>query len=207
MKLCSLLGTLLTLAFATDLAAQATRPKGEVKGETATRPTPPIKQEEAFAGPKLDEKAFTHYGEGAHAGPVVTIQDVLAKPELYDGKSIRLGGTIGSVCQKKGCWMRVGEAGSDVFVRFKDYGFFMPLDSAGAEVVMEGVFKVTELSVAQQQHYLEDAKKFDEAKKVTQPKKEFSFMAQGVGMKNPPAAKTGEAKGGTPPAPAEGTKK
>lgn len=187
------LATLLTLVFTTGLAAQSTKPKAEA----ASRPSgvQPVKKEEPFAGPKLDDKTFTHYGEGAHAGKALTVAEVLKDPSAYDGKQIRVSGNIGSVCQKKGCWMRVGAPESDIFVRFKDYGFFMPLDSAGREIVFEGVFKVSEISVEQQRHYLEDAKKPEEAKKITEPKKEFTFLAQGVAMKGAAPVKTNESSG------------
>lgn len=193
MKHTKALATLVILAFATSLAAQSTKPKAEATSRPAG--VQPVKKEDPFAGPKLDEKTFTHYGEGAHAGKALTVAEVLKDPSAYDGKQIRVTGNIASVCQKKGCWMRVGAADSDIFVRFKDYGFFMPLDSAGKEIVFEGVFKVSEISVEQQKHYLEDAKKPEEAKKVTQPKKEFTFLAQGVAMKGAAAVKTDESAG------------
>jgi len=38
-------------------------------------------------------------------------------------------------------------------VRFKDYGFFMPLDASGKEVIVAGKAFVTEVSVADLKHY------------------------------------------------------
>lgn len=199
MKLNTVLGTLLTLVIANDLCAQSTRPKAKAATRTTSQPG---KGEEAFAGAKLDDKAFAHFGEGVHAGKSLTVAEVLAEPEAFDGKQIRVTGNINSVCQTKGCWMYVGEAKSEIMVRFKDYGFFMPLDSAGKQVVFEGVFKITEQSVAQQKHYLEDAKKPEEAAKVTTPKKVFGFMAQGVAIQNAAPAKAGSSDKGAvvPPA-------
>lgn len=204
MKLSHVFGTLLTLVIAGDLCAQSTRPKAKA----ATRATTlPVKGEEAFAGAKIDDKAYAHFGEGVHEGKALTVAEVLANPEAYDGKPVRVTGNINSVCQTKGCWMRVGDPTSEIMVRFKDYGFFMPLDSAGKQTVFEGVFQITEQSVAQQKHYLEDAKKPEEAAKITAPKKVFGFMAQGVAIKNAaakPASTDHDAtkKGEPAPAPA-----
>ena len=51
-------------------------------------------------------------------------------------------------CEKKGCWMELAAdaKGPGVRVTFKDYGFFVPLDSAGRTAKVEGVVKVAELS-------------------------------------------------------------
>jgi hypothetical protein len=85
--------------------------------------------------------------------------------------------------------MKVGSAEPSVFVKFKDYAFFVPKDAAGRDVVFEGELKVTEVSVAEQRHYLEDEGKKDEAAKVTKPKLEVTFMASGVALAKPQAAK------------------
>ena len=42
------------------------------------------------------------------------------------------------------------------FVKFKDYAFFMPKDSKGQDVVVNGKAFVTEVSVDEQKHYAED---------------------------------------------------
>ena len=48
-------------------------------------------------------------------------------------------GTVTEVCKAKGCWMKVAlENGEETMVKFKDYGFFVPKDMAGKEVVING---------------------------------------------------------------------
>jgi hypothetical protein len=78
--------------------------------------------------------------------------------------------------------MKVEKAdGEKLMVKFKDYGFFMPKNIEGKEVVLEGEAIVKEVSVKQQQHYAKDAgKSEEEIKKITQPKKETQFIAKGV---------------------------
>ena len=69
-------------------------------------------------------------------------------------------------------------------VRFKDYGFFMPLDAAGKEVIVAGKAFVKEVSVADLKHYAEDAgKSSEEIATITEPAMEFAFEANGVLLK------------------------
>ncbi|HLM46267.1 MAG TPA: DUF4920 domain-containing protein, partial [Myxococcaceae bacterium] len=60
-------------------------------------------------------------------------------------------------CEKKGCWMELATAADakdpGVRVTFKDYGFFVPLDSAGSQARVEGVVQVAELSESRAKHY------------------------------------------------------
>jgi hypothetical protein len=63
----------------------------------------------------------------------VPLATVLANPDQYKDKYVRLTGKVGSVCAKKGCWVRVvpdqqtasakganTQPMKDVFVKFKD---------------------------------------------------------------------------------------
>lgn len=92
---------------------------------------------------------------------------------------------VNEVCQAKGCWMQVDlENGEQVMVKFKDYGFFMPKNIAGKEVVLNGKAFVEEVSVDEQRHYAEDAGQTpEEIAKITEPKKTLSFLADGVLLK------------------------
>ena len=73
---------------------------------------------------------------------------------------------------------------TETMVRFKDYGFFMPLDSKDREVIVEGKAFVTEVSVDDLRHYAEDAgKSTEEIAKIITQKKEFAFEANGVLIK------------------------
>jgi len=92
---------------------------------------------------------------------------------------------VDEVCQSKGCWMKLNlEDGNQVMVKFKDYGFFMPKDIAGKEVIINGIAFVDEMSVEDQRHYAEDAgKSEDEIQAIKSPKKTYSFEADGVLLK------------------------
>ena len=73
------------------------------------------------------------------------------------------------------------ENDEQVMVKFKDYGFFMPKNIAGKEVIVNGKAYVTEVSVEEQRHYAEDAgMSSEEIAMITEPKKTYSFEADGV---------------------------
>lgn len=99
-----------------------------------------------------------------------------------DSLQTQIVGEIKEVCQAKGCWMKVElESSEEVFVRFKDYGFFVPKDAAGKKVVMNGAAFFEEMSVEDQRHYAEDeGASEDELAQITAPKKTLRFEADGV---------------------------
>ena len=132
---------------------------------------------------KLDEKVYDHFGDGIVEGPAVDVAEALKNPDQYTGKTVRLQGTIDSVCQTKGCWMQLGTQSPTVFVKFKDYAFFVPKDSSGRVAIVEGTMTMKQETVEQTKHYLEDAGKHDEAAKVTEGRKLWHFLASGVAIK------------------------
>jgi hypothetical protein len=102
--------------------------------------------------------------------------------KVGDSIPSKIKAKVNSVCQAKGCWMRLDlEDGNEVMVKFKDYGFFMPKDITGKEVIINGNAFVNEVSVEEQRHYAADAGKPEEdIAKIIEPKKTFSFEADGV---------------------------
>ncbi|HKH63584.1 MAG TPA: DUF4920 domain-containing protein [Flavitalea sp.] len=121
------------------------------------------------------------YGAGSSsegAIPVSSLEKNI-KNNKFEGK---VSGKVVEVCQEKGCWMKVERPnGENLMVKFKDYGFFMPKNIVGKEVVLDGEATMKEVSVKQQRHYAEDAGKSKaEIEKIKEPKKELQFVAKGV---------------------------
>jgi hypothetical protein len=95
---------------------------------------------------------------------------------------VKVSATINEVCQVKGCWM-VLDAGEhdDIMVTFKDYGFFVPKDASGREVILEGVLQPVERSVEELRHLAQDAGKSDEEiAAITEPEVALAIEATGV---------------------------
>jgi Domain of unknown function (DUF4920) len=115
----------------------------------------------------------------AGAIEVNLLEEKLITSDTYKGK---VKGTVASVCEKKGCWMKLAQTeGDGIMIRFKDYKFFMPLNIVGKDVVLQGVAKKTVTTVEMLKHYAEDAgKSKEEIEKITAPKEEIEFIATGV---------------------------
>ena len=70
------------------------------------------------------------------------------------------------------------------FVRFKDYGFFVPLNADGSEAIVSGKAYIDVVSVEELRHYAKDGKKSqEEINKITKPKVTYAFQATGVLIK------------------------
>ncbi|MGS2726683.1 DUF4920 domain-containing protein [Psychroserpens sp. BH13MA-6] len=135
-----------------------------------------------------EEIAYASFGKeinDADALPAKRMAEHYANMTVGDSVNAKMTAKVDEVCQAKGCWMKLDlENGQQVMVKFKDYGFFMPKDIAGKEVVINGKAFVNEVPVEEQRHYAEDAgASEEEIAKITEPKKTFSFEADGVLLK------------------------
>ncbi len=107
----------------------------------------------------------------------------LASVAKVEAETVQLSGEIESTCAMKGCWMKVKLSdGKTVRVTFKDYGFFVPTSGVqGKTATVNGQLSKKEISVETLKHYAEDAgKSEEEIAKITSPKMEYAFVADGV---------------------------
>lgn len=79
-----------------------------------------------------------------------TLAAVLDKPEA--GKMVALEGVIKAACQEKGCWITFEQGDKNVHVTFEGYSFFVPKDSAGQKVKLEGRVVVKDRSKEELEH-------------------------------------------------------
>lgn len=134
------------------------------------------------------EEKFSVFGDSISSEGAITKEELLAKFEtLKEGDTIevKFRSEIKDVCQKKGCWMNMSLAeNKNTFVRFKDYGFFMPLNAAGSEAIVNGKAFVSVETVEELKHYAKDAGKSQAAiDSITEPKISYSFLSNGVLIK------------------------
>ena len=124
-------------------------------------------------------------------GKPITDQDALEAeqvPELLgtkDSVTLKLKASALSSCPKKGCWMKIkiGEE-EQMRVSFKDYGFFVPKDLAGEEVIVEGLLKKKVTDVETLKHFaMDEGASAEEIAQITEPKEEYTFVADGVLIK------------------------
>ena len=142
------------------------------------------KTTEVEAEATTEELAYASFGMEINDADALSTERML---EHYKGLkagdtvNAKMKGKIVEVCSKKGCWMTLDAGGDNtIMVKFKDYGFFMPLNAEG-EVVINGKAYVAETSVDELRHYAEDAgKSKEEIEAITDPKLEYHFLADGV---------------------------
>lgn len=113
----------------------------------------------------------------------ISMSELMGQLAKKDTVKTQLKAKVEGVCQLKGCWMNLVDTGVDesIFVKFKDYGFFMPLDLAGSNVIVDGIAYREVTSVDELRHYAEDeGKSAEEIARITEPEEELKFMADGV---------------------------
>ena len=131
---------------------------------------------------------YASFGEKFTPNKVISKDAMLKKyKNLKKGDSIpvQFKTTINSVCKKKGCWMKLDLGkGESSFVKFKDYGFFVPLNADNKEVIVNGYAFVDVVTVDELKHYAKDAgKSKDEIAKIKKPEVTYSFTSTGVYIK------------------------
>jgi len=146
------------------------------------------KKEESIEEREVIEVTYKYFGNKIIASDAIAASSMASHYKtMLVGDSInsKMIAKVNSVCQAKGCWMRLDlDDGNEVMVKFKDYGFFMPKDISGKEVIINGKAFVEEVSVDEQKHYAEDAgKSKQEIALITSPKRTYSFEADGVLLK------------------------
>lgn len=101
-------------------------------------------------------------------------------------ENVAVTGKVIDVCDKKGCWMTVETDNNEkFFVKMKDYAFFVPTALKGKNVVLEGAAETKVISVDEQKHYAEDAKKSQaEIDAISKPQEEIRFVATGIKVVN-----------------------
>lgn len=130
------------------------------------------------------ELADNQFGKAIDAKGAISYASLLEQMVGNDSLAVKVKGKVDEVCQAKGCWMSIiaDQANTeDMMVKFKDYGFFVPKDIAGREVIMEGYAFREVTPVDELQHLAKDAGKPQaEIDQITEPKVELKFLASGV---------------------------
>lgn len=135
----------------------------------------------------IQEISYASFGEAISKNQAVSKKEML---EIFnnlkpgDTIDVKFTSTVNEVCQSKGCWMKIDLGDEETMVRFKDYGFFVPKNIAGHEVILQGKAFLEEMTIEDQRHFAEDANATDEElAEITTPKRTYSFEAKGVLLK------------------------
>jgi hypothetical protein len=132
--------------------------------------------------------ADTFLKRGAAIGNAekVSLAKVLASPDKFVGKTVRIEGVVVRSCKMEGCWAEIApdiDSKSSVRVKMKDHAFFIPLQSAGSFARAEGVLSVKTLKKEEVDHLInEDGAKFDN-RNADGSVTEVSFEATGIELR------------------------
>jgi hypothetical protein len=77
------------------------------------------------------------HGKAITEPGAVTLADVARDPNTFATKTFVVKGTVSAVCEHRGCWMELGDAGSSAHLRMSGHAFFVPRDSAGKQARVE----------------------------------------------------------------------
>ena len=146
------------------------------KENNSQSPSPAV--EEGAAEAQLFGASFDPQGSKSASDVVLALDQLNSQDSL----SVSFRAEVTDVCKMKGCWIKVALDGQEEMrVTFKDYGFFVPKDIEGREVILHGKGFIEEVSVEDQRHFAEDGGATEEEiLKITSPKITYSFVADGV---------------------------
>lgn len=115
--------------------------------------------------------------------PITPVKALMSNPESYDGKFVRVSGTVAKVCEKKGCWLMLGEGAGKpaMFVKFTcpiNDSRLIPMEAVGKEAIVEGKLTIKTISEEEARHYKEDAgASAEEIAKIVGPQKQVTIAA------------------------------
>lgn len=87
----------------------------------------------------------TKLGAGVSLKDATPIATILAAPDDFVGKTIRVDGVATAVCEDMGCWMSIAsesDAEKTIRVKVEDGVIVFPMSAKGKKVSAEGVFEV-----------------------------------------------------------------
>lgn len=168
------------LAAALPLGCKSGDQPRRAPAEPTAQPVPP-----AAPTPASD---IVRAGAPIASGRVERLASVLKDPAAFVGQTLVVEGNVRRACSRKGCWMELAAdataSAPSCRVTFKDYGFFVPTDSAGRIAKVEGTIEVAKLKARHVEHLAEEGATFkDKAPDGTV--EEVRFVATGVELRRP----------------------
>ena len=82
------------------------------------------------------------YGTGVTLKESLPVERVIAKPADFEGKTVRVDGTVTAVCTMMGCWMALAPADnpkSAMMIKVEDGVIVFPVSAKGKRATAEGV--------------------------------------------------------------------
>ena len=118
----------------------------------AAEAKPAAKADEAKPAAKADE---TRYGAGVTLPESVTITELQANVDKYEGKEVRVEGLVTGVCPKRGCWFDMAGDKPGQTMRFKvtDGVIVFPMEANGKYAVAQGTVRKMPMTLEQSKRW------------------------------------------------------
>ena len=150
--------------------------------KTAAEPAPATKAAEPAPAASA-EGARKTFGSPLGGSKSVALAEVLKAPDKFAEQSVLVEGEVRRACTRKGCWMELSEGQGATApgcrVTFKDYGFFVPIDSAGSKARVEAKVESKVLKPSVVAHMEEEGAQFP-VKDPDGSAREVRLVATGV---------------------------
>ena len=86
------------------------------------------------------------YGGGVDLEEATRIADILADPDAYIGRMVRVDGGVLDVCPRKGCWIQVGDEESSIQIKVEDGVIVFPAEAKGRVAAAQGEVEAIEMT-------------------------------------------------------------
>ena len=101
--------------------------------------------------------AAKEYGKGVKVAETTSMAKILADPDAWVGKRVRIEGKVMDVCPMAGCWMELqeGDGASKLRVKVDDGVIVFPVTAKGKLAVAEGTVEAIPMTREQYVGWLE----------------------------------------------------
>jgi hypothetical protein len=97
----------------------------------------------ALAAGPMTALAADSFGAGVSLKDTTPIDRIIAKPSDFEGKTVRVEGTVSAVCTEMGCWMALApdkaQDGSTLMIKVDDGVIVFPVSAKGKRAAAQGV--------------------------------------------------------------------
>jgi hypothetical protein len=97
----------------------------------------------AVAAAAVTAAAPESFGAGVSLKDTTPIDRIIARPAEFEGKTVRVEGTISAVCTEMGCWMALApdnaKDGSTLMIKVDDGVIVFPVSARGKRAAAQGV--------------------------------------------------------------------
>jgi hypothetical protein len=83
------------------------------------------------------------YGTGVSLADTTPLDRIIARPADFEGKTVKVEGTVSAVCTHMGCWMSLvpdaAKDGSNLMIKVDDGVIVFPVSAKGKRAAAQGV--------------------------------------------------------------------